>query len=364
MQTKRIAFFVTALDSGGLENYLLRFLGFAKENIQATVYCKAGYIGNLEEDYLEVGAKIIPFKLGMFTILDYYKLFKEFKLQNYDAVVDFTGNFAAFPLATAMKAGVKKRIAFYRGSTNHFKEDFWRLKYNNYLNFLIPKVATSVLANSKAALNFFFENIWEKDEQYGIVYNGIDQFSFLTTKKDLRKELNIPLNAFVVGHVGRYNIAKNHSTLIKVAFELCKNNSNIYFIFCGNKTIENLSDEVKKENLDLQIKLLGFRKDIINVLNTLDCFYFPSITEGQPNALIEAMMVGLPFVASDIEPIRETVSTKYSSQLINPFDWSLAVKKILDLEQNNTVFDTKLLSETAIRKYNANQQFNKFLKYL
>lgn len=361
-----IAFFVTSLNSGGIENYLLRFLQFSENKFEVTVFCKSGYIGDLEQEYLKAGATIVPFRLGMFSILDYYKLYKELKSKDFHSVVDFTGNFAALPLLIAKKAGIKKRITFYRGSTNHFKEDFFRLTYNNFLNQLIPKVSTSILSNSKAAFNFFFGEKWKSDDKFEVIYNGINTNTFLTTKQNLRKELRIPETAFVVGHIGRYNVAKNHKTMIKVATDLCENNSEIYFVFCGDKVIQGLEQEVRHAKLERQVKLLGFRKDVIEVLNTLDCFYFPSLTEGQPNALIEALVSGLPFVASNIEPIKETVPLDYHKQLIDPLESELALKKILGIKnekekENNT---TPRLSEIIKERFDSEVLFTKFLNHL
>ncbi|WP_435415574.1 glycosyltransferase [Polaribacter aestuariivivens] len=361
---KKVAFFVTSLNSGGIENYLLRFLQFSKGQLQATIYCKSGSLGDLEQEYLATGAKIKPLRLTTLNLYNYYKLYKKFKKNNYDTVVDFTGNFAALPLLTAKKANIKNRIVFYRGSTDRFKKDVLRTTYNNYLNKLIPKVSTTVLSNSQAAFNFFFNNYWKSNSKFKVIYNGINAKTFLTTTTNLKEELNIPKNAFVIGHVGRFNVAKNHKTIIKVAIELCKENSNNYFVFCGNNVMEGLKEQVAKHNLQKQIKLLGFRKDIIKVLNTLNCFYFPSLTEGQPNALIEAMVAGLPFVASNIAPIKETVSENLHCQLIAPNDHTLAVTKILEIKQknNNSIFNN--LGKIVSEKFDANHLFNQFYKQL
>lgn len=361
---QKTAFFVTGLKSGGIENYLLRFLQFATDKIEATVYCKSGYLGDLEQEYLKAGAELKPFKVGMFSIHDFFRLYKELKKQDYDAVVDFSGNFAAIPLLVAKKAGIEKRIAFYRGSSNHFKEDFFRLAYNKFVNSLIPKVSTSVLSNSKAAFDFFFKGSWKTDDRFQVIYNGIDAESFLSTNENLRQELNIPQNAFVIGHVGRYNSAKNHKTILQVAIELCKNDPVIYFVFCGNEVIEGLEPEIRTNQLENQIKLLGYRRDVIKVLNTLDCFYFPSLTEGQPNALIEAMLAGVPFVASDIASIKETVPVKFHNQLSDPLNKAVAIQKIKQIKSDKSFAENLNLSKWTKSNFDAEILFYEFYKVL
>lgn len=360
----KTCFFVTSLNSGGIENYLLRFLQFSKDKIQATVYCKSGGLGDLEQEYLDAGANLKPFKIGMFSVKDFFKLHKELKKEDYDSVVDFTGNFAAIPLLIAKRAGIDKRIAFYRGSSNHFREDILRLTYNNFVNRLIPKVTTDILSNSEAAFDFFFKNQWKSDHRFKVIYNGINANSFLSTNENLREELNIPKNAFVVGHVGRYNVAKNHKTMIKVAIELCKDDADVYFVFCGNKVIEGLEAEVRTHHLENQIKLLGFRKDVIKVLNTLNCFYFPSLTEGQPNALIEAMLAGVPFIASNIDSIKETVPVKFHKQFTDPLDKEMAIEKIERIKNDKSFADSLDLSTWTRTNFDAEMLFSQFYRVL
>ena len=131
MSTKlKVAFLVTSLNPGGIEYYLLRFITHYQGEIDATVYCKSGKAGILHEKYETIGAKIVPFKLSFFNFIAYYKFYKELKRNNYDSICDFTGNFATLPLFSARFAGIKKRLVFYRGSSNHFKEDGLRLLYN------------------------------------------------------------------------------------------------------------------------------------------------------------------------------------------------------------------------------------------
>lgn len=361
----KVLFLVTRLNSGGLENYLLRFLNHYQSDIEGYVICKAGNKGNeLVKDFEQLGIVLIPLRLGYFNFLGYNKLLNFLKKEQFDTICDFTGNFGALPLLVAKYAGVKRRVVFYRGSTNHFKEDALRLIYNKIMNWLIPKVSTSILANSKAALDFFFKNKWKGSPKYQVIYNGIDASKFLVSKENLRKELNILCEGFVVGHVGRYNEAKNHKTIIEVAVQLCKQDSKNYFLFCGKDTDVYLKERVKDEGLEKQIKLLGLRKDVFKVLNTLDCFYFPSLSEGQPNALIEALVAGIPFVASNIEPIKETIPEKYHTQLIDPLDVKNAVEKIEFIKKNEEFAKSLNISEWAISNYNPEKLFNNFFEKL
>jgi glycosyltransferase involved in cell wall biosynthesis len=366
MNNKNVVFYVTTLNIGGIETYLLRFIQNKHlEFNKIIIHIKSGKPGQLDNQFLLFKNVIIHYrKVSFFNIFDYLNVYKLLKINQIDSICDFTGNFAGIIILCAKIANVKNRIAFYRGSNNHFKETRIKLLYNFIVKWLVSTYATNILSNSKAALNFFFPLIWEKDFRYKVIYNGIDSHLFLSSHENLRNDFNIPNNSFVVGHVGRYNYFKNHETIIKVAFELCKNNYDIYFILCGNGVKDNLQSIVDKENLGHKIILFNNRIDIPIILNTLNCFYFPSISEGQPNALIEAMLYDIPIIASNIDPIMEIFPENYLIHLIDPFNVGLAVNKILQFKNNRNYYNSFKFSEYAKLKFNPNENFTFFSKIL
>lgn len=360
---KKIVFFVTSLDSGGLENYLLRFLTYKAQSFeQIIVFCKGGKAGQLEEKYKSIPSLIINTKnISFFNPKDYIYVYQFLKKHNVNSVCDFTGNFAGLILLTAKLAKVNKRISFYRGSTNHFSESKLRLLYDKFVKKLTYRCATNILSNSIAAFEFFFTDIWKKDSRFEVIYNGINSELFVKEKHNLRKELHIPNDAFVVGHTGRYNEAKNHKTIIKVAFELCEKHKDIYFLLCGNDVKDNLEEVIKQKQLQNRIITLNNRTDIPKVLKTLDCYYFPSLTEGQPNALIEAMVMNLPVVTSNIAPIKESVPDFFQGELVSPESVKQAIDKIL---QVYTSRNYQQLGKWAIEKYDHKLHFEHFFKVL
>lgn len=362
--SKKVAFLVSGINAGGTENYLLRFIQYYKKHLNVTVYCKSGKLGELETEFRDAQAKLLPYKLGYFDVLKYLELKKEFKREKYEAICDLTGSFGALPLLMAKKAGISKRVGFFRNSKEKFKKSFLKTAYNDFLTNLLPKVSTKVLSNSKTALNYFYQNTWQETNKFGVVYNGIDAKKFTDVTGNLFEELSIPTNAFVVGHVGRFNEQKNHKTIIEVALQLCKQNKDIYFVLCGKNVDVTYQDIINKNKLEDQIKLLGVRRDINKVLNTLSCFYFPSLIEGQPNALIEALVMKLPFVASNINPILETIPTEYHKQLIAPNDVVLAKEKILEIKNTPKLRAELDISTWAINYFDPKKWFELVYKEL
>lgn len=364
--SKKVAFLLAGVNAGGTENYLLRFIQYYRNEIDVTVYCKSGKLGELENEFLDAGVTLIPISIGYFNVKQFLRLQREFKYHQYEAVCDLTGSFGAIPLLMAKRVGIVKRIGFFRNSREKFTPSFLKLKYNRFITKLLPKVATKILSNSETALNYFYVNQWQNDSRFKVIYNGLDADKFLSKEMhlNLRSEFNIPQNAFVVGHVGRLNDQKNHPTLIKVALELVKKHQDVYFLFCGKNVGEQYQNQIKDEVGAERILFLGVRRDVNRILQSLDCFYFPSLIEGQPNALIEALMAGVAFVASNIEPIKETVPEAYHNQLVDPMDGSKAIEKIEEIKNHPERKQELNLSKWAIDYYDPKKWFNMFYKEL
>ncbi len=363
----RAVFFVTGLDSGGIENYLLRFIK-EKECLfeQIFIFCKGGKIGQLESEYIKHSNVIIIRKrLGYVNLFDYIDLYKFFQKENCDIVCDFTGNFAGLILRTAYFASIKHRIAFYRNSNDHFKSSYLKNKYNQWVKTQTQKYSTKILSNSQSAFDYFFPNEWVNNSKFDILYNGINPNEFITNNNDLRQQFNIPKNAFVVGHTGRYNDAKNHQVILKVAEKLVNKYDDLYFIMCGNGVKNNLYQILKDKGINKKVLVFENRRDIPIFLNTMNLYLFPSLTEGQPNALLEAMLMGLPFIASNINPIKEIVPKSFWKYLVDPNDSESMINIIENFKVEPMInFKKQEISEYIIKNFNAKKQFDKLYEYL
>ena len=92
----------------------------------------------------------------------------------------------------------------------------------------------------------------------------------------------------------------------------------------------------------------------------MDIFYFPSYTEGQPNSLIEALVSGLPVIASNIEPIKETIPEKLWVQLVHPDDIEGAKQKVLELYSNRDLIISLNYKNWAVSSFDATLRFGEF----
>jgi glycosyltransferase involved in cell wall biosynthesis len=160
----------------------------------------------------------------------------------------------------------------------------------------------------------------------------VDKFANVTVDKTAkRKELNLPEDAFVVLSVGELNKNKNHEIIIKAIAKL--NNPNIYYVICGQGPLENyLKNLAYKIDIGNQVKLLGFRKDIPEILKAADVFAFPSLREGLGLSAIEAMLGGLPLITSNVHGINDYSTDGVTGYKCSPNDvdgFATAIKKLI-----------------------------------
>lgn len=136
---------------------------------------------------------------------------------------------------------------------------------------------------------------------------GIDVIKF-SRKKELRerkrKELGIPKEAFHIVSVGELNDNKNHAAIIKAVADL--DHTDIYYSICGRGAgEEKLRKLIKECRLESRVRLLGYRTDVEEVLQSADCFAFPSKREGLGIAAVEALACEVPVIAADNRGTRE-----------------------------------------------------------
>lgn len=331
--------------------------------MNATILVRTIGKGNLWEDYKALGVPLVFMPIGFVNPLRWWRYFLFLRKSNFDVVCDFNANFAGIPLWLANSAGVKNRIAFYRQGKDHFKPTFLRNTYNRLMNYLVYRNATKILANSQAGIKYFFPNRRADDSRFKVINNGIEIGRYLKKNNtaELRLSLGIPQNAFVIGHTGRFDKSKNHQTIIKVAEKLIKENPAVFLVLVG-PTPKDLEETIQTLGISENLRVLGYRPDVPQLLQIFDVFYFPSITEGQPNALIEAIAAGIPVVPSNIEPIKEILPDY--PRLVDPFDTTNAIRLIREVRYNKETANHNIYFKSILERFDAEARFNDFMQEL
>lgn len=127
----------------------------------------------------------------------------------------------------------------------------------------------------------------------------INHFSSVDkTKEQIRADLGIPQDAFVLGHVGRFIWLKNQPFIVDVLKALLPQKPNAFLLLVGDGDTEETLNRIERNGVTDRVLILSHRTDINYILKAMDVFVFPSALEGMPISCIEAQAAGLCCVIS------------------------------------------------------------------
>ncbi len=167
-----------------------------------------------------------------------------------------------------------------------------------------------------------------------VIYNGIDDVKFNPEEdyNDIRAEFGIPQDKTLVGYLVRMTAQKDPFTMIKAIKKVSETNKNIMFLMVGNG---DLLDATKKMASDLgvtdQIVFSSFRSDMPDILKAIDIYCLPSLWEGMPIGMLEAMAMGKACIATSVDGTKELVNDGVNGLLINKKDADTLAKHIINL---------------------------------
>jgi glycosyltransferase involved in cell wall biosynthesis len=176
------------------------------------------------------------------------------------------------------------------------------------------KRSTLYSCRSTTGLDYFITNSTKgqedlvklgiNNEKIYLIYNAIeynpDDFDDYK-KEDIRKQWGVATDELIIGTIGSLKWEKNYPFMLKLISSLCKKHNNIRLVIYGEgqerHAIGSLAEDLKIVN---KVLLLGQKRYASKEIHASDIFLFTSLSEGMPNALIEASLAGLPIVTSNI----------------------------------------------------------------
>lgn len=177
-----------------------------------------------------------------------------------------------------------------------------------------------------------------REDHFRIIHSGVELKKFSESEIDppsVRESLGIPHDALVVGTVGRLIPIKGSNFLLEAAGEVIKKRPETIFVFLGEGELQKQMEERASQlGIREQVMLLGWRPDVASIMSTYDVFAFPSLNEGMGKALVEAMAMGKPVVASNVSGIRDLVVNGENGFLVPPAQPELLAKRIKYLLEN------------------------------
>lgn len=214
--------------------------------------------------------------------------------------------------------------------------------------YRVTKYITNAFASSKEAAEWMFGKKYCQTHEVPIFKNGINisDYSYSEQRRtEIRKRLSLG-DKFVVGHVGKFSLRKNHDFLIDIFHEIHKRNNNAVLMLIGTGSLMSaISQKVHKLGIQDAVIFMGAQNNINEYYEAMDAFVMPSVLEDLPVAAIEAQSTGLPVFLSDtIDPNTEvTNSVKWLSLEQAPEIWA-------DVIINTSSCFERIPQDEALRK--------------
>ena len=223
---------------------------------------------------------------------------------------------------------------------------FHFFKGNNFLkNFIFKTIEKHYSRYTTALVTINEEDYLASQKFYAkrtYKINGIGvDLSKYSVDKDFdrdkfRETLGFKKDDFVVISIGELNKNKNTYRLLEVMKNIDDNN--IKYIVCGQGPLkEKYVEYIETNNLNDRIKMVGFRKDIPELLSASDVFIMPSYREGLSKSMMEAMSIGLPIIASKIRGNVDLVTDGENGLLCGIEDNAGYQEKIVALAQDKSL---------------------------
>lgn len=196
-----------------------------------------------------------------------------------------------------------------------------------------PKIFVSLNSQDK-----YHQNFPRSYEQHFVVYNGLDLSLYSAAdekqKAAAKQRLFGRSDIQTLGFIGRITVEKGVDTLVQAFLILAQQFGDLRLIMVGDGTVpHSIQQQVTKNGLTDRIVLTGWTDDIMPVMDAFDIFALPTLREGLPYVVLEAMAKGLPVVASAVDGIPEQVIEGETGYLVSPRDpkrLAQAIRRLLE----------------------------------
>lgn len=272
------------------------------DKIELNFLSVSGLEGQLDDEIRQLGGQVYYIKLGLFRFP--FKFIALLKREKIDVVHSHEHYTSGYFLTLARLGGIQTRIAHFRSTGDGNSKKLIRNLRHMILKLLLNLNATHILSN-KSSMELVWSKNWSTDKRCHVVYDNVPPNFHLhmDQRSKLINELNLPDEALLFVHVGRFASPKNHKRLVEIFEAIAQQVDHAYLLVVGNYQTEHAQTvlpTIEKSAYKNRIMLLGVRSDVPEILAGCDALIFPSLWEGMPGVVLEACAAGLPCVVSDL----------------------------------------------------------------
>ncbi len=298
----RVLHSVSNMARAGIETMLMNYYReIDRDQIQFDFLANKPVPGEYDEEIRGMGGRVfVSPGLNPLHYPRYRRFMADLLRDNPDIRIVHAHNEAMgyYALQSAKDAGIPVRIA-HAHNTRIIRDYKYPLKMA--CKQLLPGAATDYWSCGRdAGIYYYKEKRW--NDSGFILRNAIDvpRFGFRPEVRERkRKQLGLE-DCYVIGHVGRFNVQKNHTRLLDIFAEIVKDVPEARLVMIGTGELEqDTKDKARAIGIQNQTIFPGQMADVSEWYQAMDCFVLPSLFEGLPVVGIEAQAAGLPCVFSD-----------------------------------------------------------------
>ncbi len=356
---KKVLCLIDSLGTGGAERQMMGLTQLLKEkgyNVELATYIPHKYHEVLSEKYglTSISLTPKPNRLGKFKAVKHL-----IKKNKYDVVIAYKNGPTFITSVLKMLGGRYKLIVSERNTTQV-------LTWSEKIRFFAYRAADYVVPNSYSQQKFIESHYKNLIRKIRTITNYADTDFFHPVKRDE----NVPVQILTVARVGRQ---KNVLKYLDVVKKLKDEGVKVSFVWYGNVQIK--EDDYHSECME-RVKMLGIEdtirfmpgtSKIYEMYHQSDVFCLPSIYEGYPNVVCEAMCSGMPVLCSDICDNSTIIEDGANGYLFNPnnvYDMVEKIKKMVNL----TVEQRKAMGicsrDIAVKKFSRELFVEKYIKLI
>lgn len=288
------------LDIGGAETMLLAHCrATPRDRLSTTVVCLSGKSGLLTPEFELCGVREVL--CGIDPVATFpYRFLRFLRHERPDVVVSHISLASGFVLLVAMMARVSRRVAVFHSDGDGKPAGFRRRVYRRLTAMFLQFAATDIVGVTASTMRFSGVH-GTRRLAMDVIPNAVDMVHFSPLERAAaRQALGLPASGIVLAHVGRAAAEKNRKILPHV---LSAMPPTTILVLAGSPATDDL-DLDPQDPLASRIYNLGLLRDVRPLISAADVVILPSIREGLPVVILEALSCGRAVVATDLPGVR------------------------------------------------------------
>ncbi|MCG3121278.1 MAG: D-inositol-3-phosphate glycosyltransferase [bacterium] len=320
----RVLQVVDGFRMGGAENKLVELIAHLDKKNFEVMLANVGPLGALAEKFNQLGVETFHFpRRFAFDPVPVWRLAKLMRQRQIDVVqttllwADIVGPVAAtlakVPVVLSWETVSHEGNPFHNNLQRRIGYQ-WAMKWVDVIVPVSDEIRRSLIRRRHIP-----------EDKIRVIHYGVDLQKFRSNGEAAvsakRAEIGVAADTILLGVVARLEPPKGHRYLLEALPEVVKKYPQVHVILIGDGALRReLEAQAQQLAISAHVTFLGARHDVNDLLNAIDLFVLPSISEGLPNVLLEAMACRKPVIASDVGGIPEVVQHGENGYLVAPGD--------------------------------------------